>query len=474
MTMINLPWCHIIITRPWRQFFLSLSLELSLNYAREALQQKVMGWNISTAINIRSTQQEQTKQTIKQKTTMWIFKFLLPTTPNHDTTLFALLNLRPWDNPDRQRYNDKAVYRQLRRNPGGASVQYPFQIKKRGGATTSMHPIFRIVALGGSLSTIKLCKLAFPQALSERTELGSTLLHTACIYNASVDVIVWIYKQDVDAVKVANRHGYTPLHCACAYGECSIEIFQLLIRWYPKAREMKNILGETPYDAALNNDNFNNCVGKKEMLAILGPPSPPVSWMHFENRGECIICILERNEICVSMKWRPASFMAWVILFHSLILERRIWIGVCVQRWRIYLPLLMSMVWESRATTWKEKETRRPYYYGVIFVMFLALGQLKKWQYTGPRKRDGWKQKMKPNLYPSSNFPCLHVRWMVALMHDYVHFSKKHLYSANGLFSYMRNRWARQKQWLALQLKSHWGRNRNDTKEELEKSTRYK
>ena len=198
-----------------------------------------------------------------------MLNFIVPTAPNTDEVLHQLLDLRPQIDADRQKYNDDAVLWRIRRNPGSAGVRYKFKTNGRGG-TTSMYPVFRIVSLGGSLRTIKTCRAAYADAFVSRTDSGSTLLHTACIYKSSSRDVKWIYRQHPEAVKVANKHGFTPLHCACAYGS-SVEVVKLLIKWYPGALKEKNKLNETPHSSALNNG------ASDEVLALVDSDTDKVT-----------------------------------------------------------------------------------------------------------------------------------------------------------------------------------------------------
>ena len=185
----------------------------------------------------------------------WVLSFFgVPASPNTDETLRELLDLRPRIDAERQKYNDAAVLKQIRRNPGSVGVQYQFKTiggDGRGG-TTSLYPIFRIIALGGSFKTIKACGAAYPDAFVSQTDVGSTLLHAACIFKSTARDVKWIYSKNPALVKVANKHGFTPLHCACAYGS-SVQVVKLLMKWYPGALKEKNKLNETPYDSAINN-----------------------------------------------------------------------------------------------------------------------------------------------------------------------------------------------------------------------------
>ena len=137
---------------------------------------------------------------------MWIFNFIGLAKPNVDDTLHGLLDLKPWDDAERQRYDDVAVLHRIRRNPGGVAVRYEFRrhpFKKH--AMASLYPAFRIVSLGGSLRTIRACKRAYPAAFAVRNpapgpknahhNLGPpTLLHAACMFKAGVAIVEYLHR----------------------------------------------------------------------------------------------------------------------------------------------------------------------------------------------------------------------------------------------------------------------------------------
>mmetsp|Transcript_11024 Transcript_11024/g.19537 ORF Transcript_11024/g.19537 Transcript_11024/m.19537 type:complete len:200 (-) Transcript_11024:57-656(-) len=193
---------------------------------------------------------------------MWMFVFRSPE-PNRDEDLFKLINLRHWKSEDRLLFDDAAVAKILRRNPGATRVKYNLTTGGRG--TVNVYPIHRLVGLGASLKTVKLCGRAFKEALAERTETGGMVLHAACAHAADVSVVQWVYRQDPDAVKATNKHRFTPLHFACAYG-APAEVVQLLVKWYPEALNTKNILGETPHTTAVNHS------APAEVFMVLSTP----------------------------------------------------------------------------------------------------------------------------------------------------------------------------------------------------------
>mmetsp|Transcript_24926 Transcript_24926/g.47787 ORF Transcript_24926/g.47787 Transcript_24926/m.47787 type:complete len:234 (-) Transcript_24926:156-857(-) len=194
---------------------------------------------------------------------MWALNYIIPAEPKHDDELYRLVNLKPWDwGGERKQYNDDLVLQLLRQNPGAARVKYKFRTTRRG--TTKLYPLFRIISLGGSLTTIRTCRRAHPEALSvARTDVRGNALHTACSFRSDISVVKYIHRKDPTLVRETNKNRFTPLNLACAHGS-SGEVVKFLVKQYPGALDIKNILGETPHAAAVNNG------ASEEILAALG------------------------------------------------------------------------------------------------------------------------------------------------------------------------------------------------------------
>jgi len=196
------------------------------------------------------------------KQDMWPLN-IMRAEPNYDEDLHRLLDLRPWNRDERRKYDDAKVRRQIKRNPGAVAIRYNFRFKR--GHTRSSSPIFRVVALGGSLRTVRACHMSDRRRQAARTNYQkNTLLHVACTFRQTVEVVRWILARDPCAVEARNRYGFTPLHCAAAYGS-SADVVRLLIGWCPEAVHSRNILKETPYDAA------KHAGASREVLELLDP-----------------------------------------------------------------------------------------------------------------------------------------------------------------------------------------------------------
>mmetsp|Transcript_32323 Transcript_32323/g.53447 ORF Transcript_32323/g.53447 Transcript_32323/m.53447 type:complete len:238 (+) Transcript_32323:125-838(+) len=169
-----------------------------------------------------------------------------------DPELVRLLSLNPWDAVDRERYDDAAVQRLIETNPQAACVKHEFQQRRRGRRGTLQYPLFRAAALGASLTVVTLLGDACPASFHETgvPADGKTALHSACAYQASLEVIVYLLTQNPDAAGCRNKHGYTPLQNACEYGASSPEVILVLQKACPQALGWKNKLGQTPYQTA--------------------------------------------------------------------------------------------------------------------------------------------------------------------------------------------------------------------------------
>ena len=53
-------------------------------------------------------------------------------------------------------------------------------------------------------------------------------------------------------MKATSKYQFTPLHVACSH-KAPVEVVRLIVKWYPEALNMKNLLGETPHMLAVNN-----------------------------------------------------------------------------------------------------------------------------------------------------------------------------------------------------------------------------
>lgn len=99
--------------------------------------------------------------------------------------LLHLIDLHPFLQSDRVKYNDEKVLALLRRNPQAACLRASFD---KFGIGTNLHPLPLVVALGGSIDVVKIMVEACPEALSERLNEKKTLLHYAIPKGVNIEV----------------------------------------------------------------------------------------------------------------------------------------------------------------------------------------------------------------------------------------------------------------------------------------------
>lgn len=165
-----------------------------------------------------------------------------------------MISLNPSNPEERAQFDDLTVKKYIRRNPDALQVKYSFCV---GGGqfklTVSRYPLAALVALGAALSTIKLAIKTNPSALEAPQDFGSTVLHTACLFNTDMKVLRYIYNKYPSAIQETTKLVYLPLHNACAKKEPSLEMIEFLVEVYPKALLAINKLGDTPLRTAQRN-----------------------------------------------------------------------------------------------------------------------------------------------------------------------------------------------------------------------------
>jgi hypothetical protein len=116
-----------------------------------------------------------------------------------------LLNLDPWDKTSK--LNESQIVHVIDNCPAFCSVKYTFE-----GFHGSLFPLSALCALDASISTIKKCYQAFPDAITKADAWVGTSLHYACSYHASLDVVEFLAKKNPLALKSVNQFHRLPLH----------------------------------------------------------------------------------------------------------------------------------------------------------------------------------------------------------------------------------------------------------------------
>lgn len=171
-----------------------------------------------------------------------------------DGTFFDMICFNPSNPEELAQYNDCAVKKYIRRHPQALKVTYDFQVGGRGRLTVARYPVYALVALGASLSTIKQAIKAYPAALEASKDFNSTVLHAACsVLKTDMDVVKYIYTKYPSAIRETTKLVYLPLHNACQTAAPSFELIKFLVEEHPEGLMCITKLGDTPLRSARRN-----------------------------------------------------------------------------------------------------------------------------------------------------------------------------------------------------------------------------
>ena len=176
------------------------------------------------------------------------------TGPEDDSLFESVIYFNPSNPQERAHFEEceRELKKYIRRHPEALEQKYDFPVG-RGGLTVSRYPLSALVALGASLSLVKLAIKANPSALKSSQDLSSTVLHTACSFDTDMEVIRYIYHKHPDAIEETTKLVFLPLHNACAKENPSLEVIQFLVEEYPEGLMAINKLGDTPLRIAKRN-----------------------------------------------------------------------------------------------------------------------------------------------------------------------------------------------------------------------------
>lgn len=176
---------------------------------------------------------------------------------DQDPEFFSMINFDLTDAQDRANYDDIAVKKYIRRCPEALKAKYDFPVGGRSRLTISRYPLSTLVALGASLSTVKLAIKANHSALQASLDFQSTVLHTACSSApTNMDVVRYIYNKYPAAIRATTKLVFLPLHNACQAKQPNLELVQFLVEEHPDALMAINKLGDTPLRTAQRNKDM--------------------------------------------------------------------------------------------------------------------------------------------------------------------------------------------------------------------------
>uniref|UniRef100_A0A6U3R716 Uncharacterized protein n=1 Tax=Ditylum brightwellii TaxID=49249 RepID=A0A6U3R716_9STRA len=170
------------------------------------------------------------------------------------------------------------------KNPLAARAKYEF----KGGFNKCVYfPLHMVVALGASPNVVDVVRIAYPEAMKEKCNscigpaqgaprlifgIGKSVLHIACLFRASLDVLSLLLEKCPELGMEVNPFEDTPLHIACKE-KASFEVVSLLLEKCPEAAKKENKFGLTPLHIACRQK------ASPEMISLLVEKFPDAAGM---------------------------------------------------------------------------------------------------------------------------------------------------------------------------------------------------
>ena len=238
---------------------------------------------------------------------------------NIDTADFVnQLNLDPWNRESQ--LNEQQITYMIEQNPSICSQKYIFE-----GFHGCIYPLSALCALGASVKLVKVCYLAFPQAITKADAWVGTSLHYACSYHAPLPIVEFLSKKHPLALKAVNQFNRLPLHmyvykvniCLHAfrrpwltvclilfeYRACMFDaepnVISYLIRKYPGGCKKPDKLGLLPLHIACDSDIGVNSPNIS-VIKIL-TDSYPDACMHTSEAGTTPVAISIARRVSLSV-----------------------------------------------------------------------------------------------------------------------------------------------------------------------------
>mmetsp|Transcript_22921 Transcript_22921/g.47821 ORF Transcript_22921/g.47821 Transcript_22921/m.47821 type:complete len:293 (-) Transcript_22921:678-1556(-) len=125
-------------------------------------------------------------------------------------------------------------------------LQYPgiclrtYEFKWEDGQTRELYPFAMLCCMKPPLSLVELMYNSNPKAIAMReSRRGSLPLHYACAFEASLDVVQFLFSKHPDAVKTPRKDMVFPIHLACGYYMGQPEVINFLLDQYPNGASQR-------------------------------------------------------------------------------------------------------------------------------------------------------------------------------------------------------------------------------------------
>ncbi|KAL7572728.1 hypothetical protein ACA910_008998 [Epithemia clementina (nom. ined.)] len=142
------------------------------------------------------------------------------------------------------------IRRLVQEFPGTCYKSYRFRWED--GSTRDLLPLAMICCLHPSLETVKAVYEANPGAISVSEPYKQALpFHLASAFEASLDVLEFVYSKHPDAIATPRNDGVYPLHLACGFYLGNSSVINFLLNEYPQgAQKVCTVIEWSPLHSA--------------------------------------------------------------------------------------------------------------------------------------------------------------------------------------------------------------------------------
>ncbi len=138
-----------------------------------------------------------------------------------------------------------------------------------------------------SYEDIKRTLEAYPRAVEKQDVYGNLLLHAACWYKASEDIIKMLFAVYPEAERVQNKFSNLPLYLAL-YQNASPDVIRMIFEAYPRATEVQNNTGNFPLHIV------SRCSAPLDIIQMLFEAYPQAVKVQNEDGDLPLHCALQR------------------------------------------------------------------------------------------------------------------------------------------------------------------------------------
>ena len=159
--------------------------------------------------------------------------------------LFLLIDLCPFLESDKAKYDDDAVLSILNKHPAAACQKCRWRC-----GIGEAYPLAIVIALGGSLEVVQLLVEACPEALEQKLSGRRSVLHYALAEGAERSIIQYLTSKNPNLVKELDSFNAIPLHLAATYPSSSLSVLKHLITIYPEGSKAIDHKSQCPLHRA--------------------------------------------------------------------------------------------------------------------------------------------------------------------------------------------------------------------------------